>query len=204
MIRRASRQYPVQLGRPTIWWSGRVGGNPAPLPIGPAMRMRVLGFGQPVLFWPTSLRRGAPVIVPVVELFNPMEALAAWWATQPTIAALASDGRLWFDEAPESVDLPRMIATLDRVAPDAFTTAYSLIRATVTINAQARLSSSAQSMLNTLMPALALAPLSIHGQTAMHCLPDAHSFQVSADRGPRGQDCWTASLAFEIYYTSPL
>ena len=133
-------------------------------------------------------------------VFEPIEALASWWSTQPALQALCSDGRLWFMEIPESVALPRALVTLERSVPEQWTTGFSLEKSTVVMRAQAQTAAEAQSMMNAIQPALTMATLVSNGHIAIYALPDASTYEIAPTQGPMGQDCWEASLYFEIFF----
>lgn len=131
-------------------------------------------------------------------------ALVDYWATQPNLMASSSDGKLWLDEAPESVSLPYATIELHQDQPYAFTTKFPIYRAIVSIKAHANLAQAASRAITTaVVPGLVLAPLIINGVSVLHVLPDESGIEISPNRGPRGQDAWTASKRFEVLYMGP-
>lgn len=133
-------------------------------------------------------------------VFSPIEALATWWESQPALKALCSDGRLWFMEIPESVAMPRALVTLERSVPEQWTTGFSLEKATIVMRAQAWTAAEAKTMMATIQPALTMATLISNSKAAIYALPDASTYEISLFQGPMGQDCWEASLYFEIFF----
>ena len=129
--------------------------------------------------------------------------MSSWWKTQSALWALCSDGKLWFTEIPESVALPRALVTLDRSVPEQWTTGFSLEKATIIMRAQAQTAAEAKTMMATIQPALTMATLVSNGRLAIYALPDASSYELAPTQGPLGQDCWEASLYFEIFFEGP-
>jgi len=130
-----------------------------------------------------------------------LESIAAFWLASPALRAATSDGRLWLDEAPESIDLPYAVIELVQDLPETWTTANIFNRALVSISLYAATAAAAASaMRSVIVPAFTLAPLTVGGEPVMHILPESSGVEISPEFGPRGQDVWAASQRFEVLY----
>lgn len=130
-----------------------------------------------------------------------LEAIAAWWAANAQVQLIASDKNLWHGEAKIGTVLPYSTFFLVSEGPEAWTTAYAIMKATVQVNCHAATDQSAREAARTIRDSLRDAPLSIAGERVMSVLPDRSGMELSKDVGPEGQDVWIAYQTFDVMWT---
>lgn len=125
------------------------------------------------------------------------EALSGWWADHG--AGYASDGVLYYSQAPEGVELP--YATYFGVSEDTeiITTSCQSRRSAVQFNLHATTPAEALSLARSLRIAINQAPLLVSGRRVWHVQPDSLTPpMVGEGLGPDGEDCWVVGLTVDI------
>lgn len=123
------------------------------------------------------------------------EAVQLWWADQPALQALTSDGKLWLVEAPEDTALPylTLLPVAEPESPDR-TTGYYFLASTFQISAHDQVPELAVNLRNSVRDAIQGAALLVGGKAVWYCLPGTQHLMIGEGRGPNGSDCWMATV----------
>lgn len=129
------------------------------------------------------------------------QAIEAYWATQPALQQLTSDGKLWHEEALEGTDLPYVEFFKISEPDDSITTTFRVPRASVQFNCYASTDVQAMAIRDALMNGFSRAPLSIQGSPVLHAIPGDPMDDKAEGKGPRGKDCYVAMFTLDILLT---
>lgn len=125
-------------------------------------------------------------------------AIKEYWDSS-SLTAITSDGKLWYQVAPDQPVTPYAVLIEVSEPEVARTTGFVMFEGTYQINCMNDSLQGAQAMAALVWAAFDHAPLSLDGQL-LHCLPGERRSTVGSHLGTNGNDCWITYVELEILY----
>lgn len=185
----------------------------------PTIILGSLAYSPSIVPQPTIVETVNPLIdvVPVSaqssqpgpgDILDPTEdiagAICAWWAINPLLTALTTDGVLWYSEAPVGAIMPYAIFFLVAAAPVAKTTAYDVFHSVYQVSIYADWKDDAQDL--ALAAAVGFDRKNIVDDRTNDILIQTQTgdvrIQLAAGLGLNGADAWMGFFNIEVFYKS--